>query len=75
MGALVSRHPLAPHPFTVSVCLCPGSLSHTRAARAGHHHMSFCSVFAGMSLYSGFRSTYGVCVGGFEEEEEGAESV
>jgi hypothetical protein len=35
---------------------------------------SFCSLFfpyAGMSLYSGFWNTYGVCAGGFEGEKRG----
>ena len=30
-----------------------------------------CGSFAGMSLYSGFWNTYGVCAGGFEGEKRG----
>ena len=30
-----------------------------------------CVMFAGMSLYSGFWNTYGVCAGGFEGEKTG----
>jgi hypothetical protein len=31
--------------------------------------------FAGMSLYSGFWNTYGVCAGGFEGEGGGGERI